>query len=81
MNTPTNAEIKQILDEIKANQHTLMNTSRKHLELYAQQIAKTDELNNMAFELQKKTMETQRMVMIVVVVIICGLILYAFTRG
>lgn len=80
MNTPTNAEIKQLLDEIKANQQTLMNTSRKHLELYAQQIAKSDELNNQAFELQKKNMETQRMVMIVVVVIICGLILYAFTR-
>ncbi|MBI3562292.1 MAG: hypothetical protein HY080_11335 [Gammaproteobacteria bacterium] len=80
MNTPTNHDIKQLLDEIKANQQVLMNTSRKHLELYAQQIAKSDELNNQTFQLQKRNIETQRIVIIGAFAVVACIILYAFVR-
>jgi len=77
MNTPTNQEIKQVMDEIKANQQTLMTIAKKHLELYAQQIARSDELSNQTFLLQKRNIETQRIAIISAFVVIVGIIIYS----
>ncbi len=78
MSTTPTPDIKQLLEEIKASQQILMNTTKKHLELYAQQIAKSDELNKQFFETQEKNLQTQRTVIFIAFAVITCVIIFAF---
>jgi hypothetical protein len=74
----TTPDLKQLLEEIKASQQILLNTSKKHLELYAQQIAKNDDLNKQFVEMQKQSYQTQRTLIFVAAAVIVCVIIYAF---
>ena len=63
MNANENLDLKQVLEEIRNNQQVLLVTTRKHLELYAQQLANTDALNKQMVELQQKTFQVQKLTM------------------
>lgn len=63
MNANENPDIKQVLEEIRNNQQVLLATTRKHLELYAQQLANTDALNKQMVELQQRTFQVQKLTM------------------
>lgn len=81
MNTTVSPETKQLMDDIKANQQVLMTTTKKHLELYAQQIAKSDELSNQLFQIQKMIIQTQqRMVIIATFAVVASLLIYTFVN-
>ena len=69
-------EIKQTLAEVKNAQTTLMNISKKHLELYAQQIAKADELNKTFHELQRQSQQHQRVAIILTLVTVFAVAAY-----
>jgi uncharacterized HAD superfamily protein len=56
-------DIKQVLEELRTNQQVLLVTTRKHLELYAQQLANSDLLNKQMVELQQKTFQVQKLTM------------------
>lgn len=78
MTTIPTSDVKQLLEEIKAGQQILMNTTKKHLELYAQQIAKSDELNQQFFETQQKNLQTQRTIIFIAFAVITCVIIFAF---
>lgn len=63
MNEVTEQDTKQILEEIRTNQQVLLVTTRKHLELYAQQLANADAMNKQLVELQQKTFQVQKLTM------------------
>jgi len=66
-------DIKQVLEEIRTNQQVLLVTTRKHLELYAQQLANSDALNKQMLELQQKTFQVQRITMGFTLLAVIGL--------
>ena len=76
MNENTNQDIKQILDEIRSNQQVLLITTRKHLELYAQQLANSDLLNKQLVELQQKTYQVQKLTMAFTIFAVIGIGLF-----
>ena len=63
MNGQDNQLNKEALEEIRVNIQVLLNTTRKHLELYAKQLAETDQLNKQLVELQQKTFQVQKLTM------------------
>jgi hypothetical protein len=63
MSEQNSQDTKQALDEIRTNVHVLLMTTRKHLELYAQQLANSDLLNKQLVELQQKTYQVQKLTM------------------
>lgn len=73
MNENPNQDLKQVLEEIRTNQQVLLVTSRKHLELYAQQLANSDQLNKQMVELQKKTFQVQKLTMAFTVFAVIGI--------
>jgi hypothetical protein len=72
MSETANQDFKQVLDEIRTNQQVLLITTRKHLELYAQQLANTDLLNKQMVELQQKTFQVQKFTMAFTVFAVVG---------
>ena len=72
MSETENQAIKQVLDEIRTNQQVLLITTRKHLELYAQQLANTDLLNKQMVELQQKTFQVQKLTMAFTIFAVIG---------
>jgi hypothetical protein len=72
MSENTNQDIKQVLDEIRSNQQVLLITTRKHLELYAQQLANSDLLNKQLVELQQKTFQVQKLTMAFTIFAVIG---------
>ena len=72
MSETENQAIKQVLDEIRTNQQVLLITTRKHLELYAQQLANTDLLNKQLVELQQKTFQVQKLTMAFTIFAVIG---------
>lgn len=72
MSENTNPDIKQVLEEIRTNQQVLLITTRKHLELYAQQLANSDLLNKQLVELQKKTFQVQKLTMAFTIFAVVG---------
>lgn len=73
--------LEQKLDEIKTNQQTLLNLSKKHLQLYASQIDKTDELNRLFVELQKQSQKYQRTAIIFTLVTVFAVAAYVVLMG
>ncbi len=72
MSENDNQDIKQILEEIRTNQQVLLVTTRKHLELYAQQLANADVMNKQFVELQKKTFQVQKLTMAFTIFAVVG---------
>lgn len=66
-------DVKQLLEEIRNNQQVLLITTRKHLELYAQQLANADLLNKQMLELQEKTFTVQKLTMGFTLLAVIGL--------
>ena len=74
-------EIKQSLAEIRNAQANLLNISKKHLELYAQQIDKSEELTNTFLDLQKQSQQHQRVAIMLVLVTIFAVAAYVLIVG
>jgi len=74
-------EIKQTLAEIKAAQANLMTISKKHLELYAQQIDKSEELTNSFLDLQQQSQQHQRVAIMLVLITIFAVAAYVLIVG
>jgi hypothetical protein len=73
MNETPEQDIKQVLEEIRNNQQVLLITTRKHLELYAQQLANSDALNKQLVELQQKTFQVQKLTMAFTIFAVVGI--------
>lgn len=73
MNETPELDIKQVLEEIRTNQQVLLITTRKHLELYAQQLANSDALNKQLVELQQKTFQVQKLTMAFTIFAVVGI--------
>lgn len=73
MSETPNQNIQQILEELRTNQQVLLITTRKHLELYAQQLANSDQLNKQLVELQQKTFQVQKLTMAFTVFAVIGI--------
>lgn len=76
MDTAELNEIKKKLEEIQSTQASLLNISKKHLELYAQQIGKSDELTNTFIELQKQSQQHQRLSIMLVLLALFAIAAY-----
>jgi len=72
MSENENPDLKQVLEEIRTNQQVLLVTTRKHLELYAQQLANSDLLNKQMLELQQKTFQVQKLTMAFTIFAVVG---------
>jgi len=72
MSENNNPDIKQVLEEIRTNQQVLLVTTRKHLELYAQQLANSDAMNKQLVELQQKTFQVQKLTMAFTILAVVG---------
>lgn len=73
MNDTPDQDLKQVLEEIRNNQQVLLITTRKHLELYAQQLANSDALNKQLVELQQKTFQVQKLTMAFTIFAVVGI--------
>ena len=73
-------DTKQILEEIRTNQQVILVTTRKHLELYAQQLANSDALNKQMLELQQKTFQVQKITMAFTLLAVIGLGAFLISR-
>ena len=72
MSENENPDLKQVLEEIRTNQQVLLVITRKHLELYAQQLANSDLLNKQMLELQQKTFQVQKLTMAFTIFAVVG---------
>jgi hypothetical protein len=73
-------DLKQVLEEINTNQQVLLVTTRKHLELYAQQLANADALNKQMLELQQKTFQVQKITMGFTLLAVIGIGVFLFAN-
>lgn len=80
MNDTTEQDLKQVLEEIRTNQQVLLVTTRKHLELYAQQLANADALNKQLVELQQKTFQVQKLTMGFTILAVAGIAAFIFAK-
>ncbi|MEJ2362332.1 MAG: hypothetical protein P8Z75_13060 [Gammaproteobacteria bacterium] len=80
MNDTADQDVKQILEEIRTNQQVLLVTTRKHLELYAQQLANSDALNKQLVELQQKTFQVQKLTMAFTIFAVVGVAAVIFSK-
>lgn len=72
MSANENQDTKQQLEEIRNNIQVLLITTRKHLELYAQQLANYDLMNKQMLELQQKTFQVQKLTMAFTIFAVIG---------
>lgn len=80
MNDTSEQDIKQVLEEIRNNQQVLLITTRKHLELYAQQLASSDALNKQLVDLQQKTFQVQKLTMAFTIFAVIGIGAFIFLK-
>lgn len=80
MSEDNNQDIKAILEEIRTNQQVTLVTTRKHLELYAQQLANSDAMNKQLVELQQKTFQVQKMTMAFTVLAVIGVAMFLLSK-
>ena len=74
-----NIEISGIqtqLKEIQLKQEALLLLARQHLELYSSQLKQTNEMNAHMVELQKRSYQSQMIVMTIAVMIAIGAAAY-----
>ena len=80
MSDSSNQDLKQVLEEIRTNQQVLLVTTRKHLELYAQQLANSDLMNKQLVELQQKTFQVQKITMAFTIFAVIGVCAFLFLK-
>jgi len=80
MSEDNNQDIKTILEEIRTNQQVTLVTTRKHLELYAQQLANSDAMNKQLVELQQKTFQVQKLTMAVTIMAVIGVAMFLLSK-
>lgn len=80
MNDSAEQDMNQILEEIRNNQQVLLVTTRKHLELYAQQLANSDAMNKQLVELQQKTFQVQKLTMAFTILAVVGVAAFIFAK-
>lgn len=80
MSEDNNQDIKTILEEIRTNQQVTLVTTRKHLELYAQQLANSDAMNKQLVELQQKTFQVQKLTMAFTVMAVIGVAMFLLSK-
>lgn len=64
------------LTEIKKRQDAILLITKQHLEMYSQQISQTNEMNSNLVELQKRSYQSQLIVMTIAVMIAFGSAMY-----
>lgn len=77
-NPITDASIHSQLNEIKQKQEAILLITKQHLEMYSRQIAQTNEMNNHLVELQKRSYQSQVIVMAIAVMLSLGAALFIF---
>ena len=75
-NLTTDVPVQLQLTEIKQKQDAILLITKQHLEMYARQIAQTNEMNNNLVELQKRSYQSQLIVMTIAVMISFGAAMY-----
>lgn len=79
MSNPTDLNTLQTqLTQIQHKQDALLILTKQHLEMYANQIKLTNEMNNNMVELQKRGYQSQMIVMTIAVMLAFGAALYIF---
>lgn len=75
-NLTTDVPIQTQLNEIKQKQEAILLITKSHLEMYSRQITQTNEMNNHLVELQKRSYQSQMIVMTIAVMITLGAAMY-----
>ena len=75
-NLISEAPIQNQLNEIKQKQDAILLITKQHLEMYSRQITQTNEMNSHLVELQKRSYQTQLIVMTISVMIAAGAAFY-----
>ena len=75
-NLLTEVSIQTQLTEIKQKQDAILLITKQHLEMYSRQITQTNEMNNHLVELQRRSYQSQMIVMTIAVMIAIGAAAY-----
>lgn len=75
-NLTSDVPLQLQLTEIKQKQDAILLITKQHLEMYSQQLSQTNEMNNHLVELQKRSYQSQRIVMTIAVMIAFGAAMY-----
>ena len=75
-NITSDVPIQTQLNEIKQKQEAILLITKSHLEMYSRQITQTNEMNNHLVELQKRSYQSQMIVMTIAVMIALGAAMY-----
>ena len=75
-NLITDVPIQNQLTEIKQKQDAILLITKQHLEMYSRQLTQTNEMNNHLVELQRRSYQSQMIVMTIAVMIAIGAAAY-----
>ena len=75
-NLVTEVPIQNQLTEIKQKQDAILLITKQHLEMYSRQITQTNEMNSHLVELQRRSYQSQMIVMTIAVMIAIGAAAY-----
>ena len=75
-NLVTDVPIQNQLTEIKQKQDAILLITKQHLEMYSRQITQTNEMNSHLVELQRRSYQSQMIVMTIAVMIAIGAAAY-----
>ena len=75
-NLITDVPIQNQLTEIKQKQDAILLITKQHLEMYSRQITQTNEMNSHLVELQRRSYQSQMIVMTIAVMIAIGAAAY-----
>ena len=75
-NPSSDLPIQNQLTEIKQKQDAILLITKQHLEMYSRQISQTNEMNSHLVELQKRSYQSQLIVMTIAVMIALGAAMY-----
>ena len=75
-NSSSDIPIQTQLNEIKQKQEAILLITKSHLEMYSRQITQSNEMNNHLVELQKRSYQSQMIVMTIAVMIALGAAMY-----
>ena len=75
-NLVTDVPIQNQLTEIKQKQDAILLITKQHLEMYSRQITQTNEMNSHLVELQRRSYQSQLIVMTIAVMIAIGAAAY-----
>lgn len=68
--------IQTQLTQIQHKQDALLLLTKQHLEMYSSQLNQTNEMNNQLVELQKRSYQSQKIVMTIAVMLAIGAVIF-----